>query len=288
MLYIVPAIRIYRSTGLGMAESLLQAVSEGKTVLKQLSAAALPQVSPEILAGAAANLERLRVDHLSSTQLKFILAKIAGHHTKLRKLSCRNPRPNLSGMDPDILADAVVRLENGNFLPLLSPAQVLSLFTRIRDSPHLRLTYLDIDWDISMVPPEMFAGAISRLEKVRIWRSAGVRAGQLKSLFVTLISHQERVGGPKLKHFQFYTAEDLSSISPEVLVGAIQRLEVVKIGRPDRIGSMTADQITAVLTMVKENQQGRLTVIEIYGTGRSVSPTLLQEARMNNAVLLLI
>ena len=88
MLYIVPAITIYRSTGLGMAESLLQAVSEGKTVLKQLSAAALPQVSPEILAGAAANLERLRVDHLSSTQLKFILAKIAGHHTKLRKLSC--------------------------------------------------------------------------------------------------------------------------------------------------------------------------------------------------------
>ena len=70
MLYIVPAIRIYRSTGLGMAESLLQAVSEGKTpVLKELSSAALTLVSPEILAGAAANLERLQVDLLSSTQL---------------------------------------------------------------------------------------------------------------------------------------------------------------------------------------------------------------------------
>ena len=54
----------------------------------------------------------------------------------------------------------------------------------------------------------------------------------------------------------------------------------------DRMKSdrMTAEQITAVLAMLKENQQGRLKELEIYSYGKAVSRTLLQQARLNNAV----
>ena len=76
-----------------------------------------------------------------------------------------------------------------------------------------------------------------------------------------------------------------SSVSPVVLVGAIQRLEKVELFydgmKSDR---MTAEQITAVLAMLKENQQGRLKELEIYSYGKAVSRTLLQQARLNNAV----
>ena len=283
MLYIVPAIKISWNTSLGMVESLLQAVSEGETpVLKQISATALTQVSPEILAGAAAKLERLRVDHLSSTQLKFILAKIAGHHTKLRKLSCCFPRPSLSGMDPDILAEAVIRLEIGNFLPdHLSPAQELSLFSKIKDSPDLRLTELShsLSSNINIVPPEVFAGAVSRLESAEL--SSRVTSDQLEALFRMLISHQAGAGDPVLKQLKLLSP---SLTSPEVLVGAIQRLEKVVFSR-----RITAAQITAVLLTVINNKQGRLKDIEfqLLWFEDFVPPnlsTLMLLARQNNAV----
>ena len=50
-----------------------------------------------------------------------------------------------------------------------------------------------------------------------------------------------------------------------------------------RGGKMTVEQITAILTMVKDNRQERLKSIvidspEVLG---SVSPSLIQEARVN-------
>ena len=77
------------------------------------------------------------------------------------------------------------------------------------------------------------------------------------------------------KKLRFYLT-DLTSVSPEILVGAIQKLEEVVI-----LHGMTVEQITAVLTMVKEKQHGRLQRFGIgIGLG-SVSPSLIQEASLN-------
>ena len=84
------------------------------------------------------------------------------------------------------------------------------------------------------------------------------------------------LGGSKLKKLRFYLTY-LTSVSPEVLVGAIQKLEEVVITH----GTMTVEQITAVLTMVKEKQHGRL---QRFGIGidlGSVSPSLVEEASFN-------
>ena len=121
----------------------------------------------------------------------------------------------------------------------------------------------------------MFAEALSRLETVFVGYRAGVTPSQLESLFLRLISHQEEAGASKLKKLRLIWT-DLTSVSPEILVGAIQKLEEVVI-----LHGMTVEQITAVLTMVKEKQHGRLQRFGIgIGLG-SVSPSLIQEASLN-------
>ena len=292
MFFIVPEIKI--STGPDIVESILQVVSEGKTLqLKKIIVSSpsgpLAQLSPDIFAGAAVKVERLKLLSMpSSVQLEAILSRLAGSQdSKLRKLSCYGwSRADISGMDPEILSQALVKLKTVDDLFLfvhLSPGQYLSLFSQISEAPNLRLARLQLYWDVSLVPPEVFAGALSRLERVVFRPWTGVTPSQLDSLFLMLSSHQVEAGGSTLtlKRLKFYF-NDLASVSPEVLVGAIQRLERVAFyGSSSR---MAVEQMTAILTMLKSNQQGRLTVVEIYMSGGSVSSSLLQQARMNTNV----
>ena len=278
MLYIVPKIWISLTASKDLVESLLRLISEGKTLkLKKLSGT-LAQVSPELLAGAAMKLEGLPFV-LSFLQMKAILTRINGTpDPKLRELSCI--------VSPEIMSVALVKLETVDGLKL-SPDQVLSVLSRIRESPDLRLTGLDLArTNVSLVPPEVFAGALSRLETVTFGSLTRVTAPQLKSLCRTLISHQAEAGEPKLKQLKVWDS-DLSSVSPEVLVGTIQRLERVEFWYV----RLTEDQITVILLMLKRKQQGRLKHLQIHHpklNPGSVSQTLLQEAKMNNAVRIMV
>ena len=72
---------------------------------------------------------------------------------------------------------------------------------------------------------------------------------------------------------------DLSHIPPEVMVGAIQRLERVEFWR----GRITSEQATAILNMAKEDRLGKIKWIRIFRVDgmRFVSPLLVQEAKLN-------
>ena len=132
-----------------------------------------------------------------------------------------------------------------------------------------------------MVPSAVFAGALSRLESVYLGLYTRVTAGQLEALFTVLTSHQAEAGEPKLRQLGLNVYGNLSPVSSELLVRAIQRLENVEFF----YARMTVEQITAVHTMVKENRQGRLKTVKIHQDGIvSVSPVLIREARMNHAV----
>ena len=192
----VPEIRIFPNTGPDIVESLLQVVSEGKApklkkITVSLATASLSQLSPEILAGAAVKLERFSAC-LSSVQNEAILTRSATtQDSRLRELSCYQ-MAEMPGMDPEILSQALVKLESvgvGGSRVELSAEQVLALFSRIRESPDLRLTELDLtwDWDVSLVPPEVFVGALSRLETVRIRPRA--TPSQVESLFMKIIDN---------------------------------------------------------------------------------------------------
>ena len=271
----------------GGQSAQLQAILTGiqdstNTGLKSLTvqSGSLVLVSPDVLAGAAVKLERLEVrSRLSYVQVEAILARVAAtQDSRLRRFNYDQSLSDLSGLDPEVVAQALVKLETVGYPSLgvdLSPDQTLALFTRIREAPDLRLTELGLTWDVSQVPPEVFAEALSRLETVFVGYRAGVTPSQLESLFLRLISHQEEAGGSDLKKLRLIWT-DLTSVSPEILVGAIQKLEEVVI-----LHGMTVEQITAVLTMVKEKQHGRLQRFGIgIGLG-SVSPSLIQEASLN-------
>ena len=153
---------------------------------------------------------------------------------------------------PEILAGAAVKLEelradlsdSG-----LTELQVLAILTRIAGSEDSKLRSVD-GWlhpGILMVPSAVFAGALSRWERVYLGHFTRSTIGQL-----------------------------------ELLARAIQRREKVEFLYALR---MTVEQITAVLTMVKENRQGRLKTVKIYQDAIvSVSPVLIREAMMNHAV----
>ena len=131
---------------------------------------------------------------------------------------------------------------------------------------------------------EVFAGTLSRPERVTLGSWTRRTPSQLDSLFLMLSSHQADLQGSTLTLKDLMlSSTDLSSVSPEVMVGAVQRLEEVDF----RSGKMTGQQITAVLTMVNERRQGRLKKLEIIGpeVAGFVSPALLQEARRKNSVL---
>ena len=87
-----------------------------------------------------------------------------------------------------------------------------------------------------------------------------------------MFSQQEEAGRLKLKDLKIIET-DLTSVSPEILVGAIQKLEEVRVYD----GVMTAEQITAILNMLKKNQQGRLKDIRIYSRRFDGSVSATQE-----------
>ena len=276
ILFIAPRIKI--SPG-NLEEPLLRVITEGKTPQLKKLTGIFAQVSPQILAGAALKVERLWAN-LISPQLQAILKEItATQDHKLKELHSWNCWNDHSSIDPQFLSAALVKLETVSSNFKLSPGQILSLFSRIRDSPDLRLAELRLGYsNVSMVPPDVFAGAVSRLGSGEFLK---VSADQLEVLFRKLISHQAGPGDTKLKQLRLW-GPNLSFISPGALVGAIQKLEVVELQLP----WMTAAQFTEVLTMLKENQQRRLKHIQILNptVSGSWSQTLLQEAQGNNAV----
>ena len=275
ILFIAPSIQI--SSESFLEEPLLRVITEGKTPKLKKLTGIFAQISPQILAGAALKVERLWAN-LISPQLQAILKEItATQDHKLKELHCWAWNDH-SSIDPQFLSAALVKLETVSGIKLL-PGQILSLFSRIRDSPDLRLAELRLgNSNASMVPPDVFVRAVSRLGSGEFLK---VSADQLEVLFRKLISHQAGPGDTKLKQLRLW-GPNLSFISPGALVGAIQKLEVVELQLP----WMTAAQFSEVLTMLKENQQRRLKHIQILNptVSGSWSQTLLQEAQGNNAV----
>ena len=243
-----------------------------------------PSQAIDLLSSRVLNVvPHIRICPYTGPGLKNSLLQAAsqGRTPLLKKLS-----GSLELASPEILAGAAVKLEE--LRAELSSPQLEAIFTRIAGSQDSKLRSLD-GWqvsgisgvDVSMVSSAVFAGALSRLESVYLGLYTRVTAGQLEALFTVLTSHQAEAGEPKLKELGLMLCGmDFSSVSSELLVRAIQRLEKVEFF----YARMTVEQITAVRTMVKENRQGRLKNVKIYFSSVSVSPVLIREARMNHAV----
>ena len=140
-------------------------------------------VSPDVLAAALVRVEDVKASYLSADQSVALMEKIASEEIRLRKLLlyfC-----NLSAVSQDILAKAVVRLENVSLaMTRLSPDQVQSIFTKISNCENLKLTELDISDNIlSSVPADVLVKAISRLKRVNMSNTSLTR-DQVTAIFI--------------------------------------------------------------------------------------------------------
>ena len=264
ILYIVPEIKISYSASRDVLSSVLKAIREGETphMKKMTIHTDLRYIDPTLVSSAVLQLEECVITDGQRSQLEAIITSIAETgESKLKELVFRG-NGEIYALDPRIVAEALVKLKTIGYDLKLSHGQVKKVFSRIRASQDLRLTELHPYWNVSMVPSEVFAGALSRLERVTLGSWPEVTPSQLDSLFLMLSSHQADLQGSTLTLKELMlSSTDLSSVSPEVMVGAIQRLEEVDFWS----GKMTGQQITAVLTMVNERRQGRLKKLEIIG-----------------------
>ena len=219
----------------------------------------LEEVCPSMLARAAVRLDNLGLRACCSAQFGEIITRLAStENSKLRELIC--PGSDISHLSPQIVAGALVKLKTiedsvfGTFRNAkFTPEQIAHLFSKIKDTGDLKLTELFFSSaDISQVTPEVFAGAISRLERAEI----GVTPAQVQSLLTRI-----KLGGSKLKDL-WLRSPDLSAVSTEDILGAFKMLEEVSLSG----AVFTANQVRAILTMVTEGSQGRLTSLFIdYG-----------------------
>ena len=128
-------------------------------------------VSPAVLAAALVRLEEVsRAENLTQAQLESFFKKIAScDNMKLRKLDIYK-RIDLSEVPSDILAEAVVKVNEVNISGTnLSPDQVQNIFSCITNCQCLALNNLDISQnDLSSVSPEVLAESVSRLKSIHL------------------------------------------------------------------------------------------------------------------------
>ena len=271
---LVPEIVIIRGPGLDL-HLILEFIRDGFPVqLKKLTIyRGLANIDPGLLSSVVLKLEDYTLDAGATPgQQEAILGWIRDStSTSLKHL-------DLGGGDlqvaPDIVAGAAIKLET--LKASLSRPQVEAVITMMAASQDSRLRDLVLynTVNLSSLDPEVVAGALTKLETVRPQLSYHLSAGHLTALFSRICQ------APVLRLTELDYYKDLSLVPPEVLTGAIQKLEGVEFFG----GRMTEEQATAILTLAKEERLGRIKTITIDSVAgmESVSPALLQEARLND------
>ena len=197
----------------------------------------------------------------------------------------------LSLVDPELLSQAVIRLEDFRLDfagSKLTPSQTNSIFTAICQSEDLKLKtlYLNLkDEDYSEISPELLASALVRLEETDILR-------RLTSPdHVECLLHQmAKSDVMKISEFDFNVV-DTSNVSPEVLAEALVRVETVsnipedkvsatlsKIGSSDRskVKSLTLRWLN--LSSLRPGIVGEAVVkLELFSTVHVLNPNLATE-----------
>ena len=261
---------------------------------------AIQEVSPDVMAAAVVKLKGFVQDRSTEDQVVEVLTRLGTTpDSKLRDLKLNflqpnfstGPEFNISQISPEILTKALLSIDL-DYLGLdnfkFSAEQLIQLLAKIRDS-ELKLTHLCLEGDnsLSQVPPQLVASAFSRLESVVLNSAESVdliSAEQLSAIFTMLLSQE--LAGSKLKSLDIlFIEEELSTISPDVLVEGIRRLETFEL----HYSTVTAEQINAILSAVTEGRQGMLKTIKIVISNEdilgTVSQTLLESAQQMKDLL---
>ena len=267
-----------------VVESVLRAVIEGTTPnLKTLHVhleEGPDSTDAALLSQAALKVEKFSVTGSQASQVQAILTAVSqSEDIALKDLHLGDDPDDfidLSGVSPDILGRAAVKLETLTGRARLSSAQLEEIFTRLATTGQSQLRELDVadivgDTDLSHMDPEILTGALVKL-KTTSWILFNVllSSEQVTHLF-TKISNTEDL---RLTKVDLSWPPPVSQVPPAVLTGAISRLEEVGFGGSD----LTPVQLEAIFTMMANQQPegSKLKMLGFLGHDLSgISPELL-------------
>ena len=254
------------------AAAILTAVSEGSTLTElKIGYNNLSGVDLELLAKVVTNLDTLNLKNTKLTQQQIAsVITSASKGSKLKKLNISEN--DLSGVDPGLLAKAVVNLETldiGN--TKLTQQQAAVIFSGVCEGSRLNVLNIS-DNNLSEVEPELLAKTVIKLKKLDI-RYTDITKQQA-SVILTAISEGRRLTDLNIGF------NDLREVCPELMAKAVTNLEILDVTFTD----LTQQQATAIITTISNGS--KLIELHIFGDDLSgVDPKLLANIAIKLEIL---
>ena len=235
------------------------------------------EVPPEVLAAALVKLEEtdiltapLKPEHVRSLFTKIVESPVVNIQTIDPSL------PHFSkNVPPQLFADALVRIASVDKIKgndsLVFLEQVDSLFKKIASTDHLRLKELNLSWvNISHISPHIVSEAVVKLDTLSV-----IKPGLTEETFQRIGQCRDlRLRGLNIKH------ENLSSMPPSVLVGAILRLKSLTLYCCD----LTPSQVTAIFTQLAVSEHHSLRSLNLCNNNLSCVSTEMLVAVLMSGV----
>ena len=254
------------------AAAILTAVSEGSTLTElKIGYNNLSGVDLELLAKVVTNLDTLNLTNTKLTQQQIAsVITSASKGSKLKKLNISEN--DLSGVDPGLLAKAVVNLETldiGN--TKLTQQQAAVIFSGVCEGSRLNVLNIS-DNNLSEVEPELLAKTVIKLKKLDI-RYTDITKQQA-SVILTAISEGRRLTDLNIGF------NDLREVCPELMAKAVTNLEILDVTFTD----LTQQQATAIISTISNGS--KLIEHHFFGDDLSgVDPKLLANIAIKLEIL---
>ena len=214
------------------SEEFLQAVASHPALRSlDISDTPLPRIGADLLASSITGLTRLSIweTHLTTEQAEALLTRMTiTHQLRILDMSYND----LSEVDPQLIARAGVELEELRLCGTsLTSEQSEALVSALNKGDNW-LERLHISYcNLATIDPAHLAKVLSSLQEVAVMYSC-LTPLQLRSLFLAIIE------GSSLTTVDL-SYNDLSSVDPDLLAEAINKLESVTMNRT----CVTSDQV---------------------------------------------
>jgi len=254
------------------SEELLQAIASHPALRSlDISDTPLPRIGADLLASSITGLTKLSIweTHLTTEQAEALLTRMTNTH-QLRILDISYN--DLSEVDPQLLARAVVELEELRLCGTsLTSEQSEALVSALNEGDNW-LKCLHISYcNLATIDPAQLAKVLSGMQEVAVMYSS-LTPLQLNSFFLGIIQGSGVLARVDLSY------NNLSSVDPDLLAEAVNKLESVTMNRT----CVTSDQVTNIL--VKSLETTSLTELNIAWRKAGVSEEIVFEAGQKYAI----
>ena len=215
--------------------------------------------------------------------LENILAAVSVGRSQLKKLGVAG-KGSIMSLDPELLSQALVRLEQCNFsasrsICNLSTTQLVALFTAIERTSNLGLKSLDLpNRDYSQVPPEILVAALVKLEHTNI-------LDNLSSDLTT--SLLDKMAGSSIVNIKILNLDlrNCSGVPPELFGEALLRIETAVLYMSGGLVPGSVDQVMSLFRRIASSEYLRLRELDLrymnltsHQISHHISPAIFYKA----------